>query len=126
VQKLDLTNAIHVGHSTGREEVARYIAPHGTKRMLACPGKEVQSTQRRETMVKKPRMALVAAVTALSFASPAFSQSFDPDLGTGNLRNASLRFAQSYDPDLGTGNLIARYLPAPARNSQVSVHRAGL
>ena len=27
VQKLDLKNAIHVGHSTGGGEVARYIAP---------------------------------------------------------------------------------------------------
>jgi pimeloyl-ACP methyl ester carboxylesterase len=33
VQKLDLKNAIHVGHSTGGGEVARYIARHGTKRM---------------------------------------------------------------------------------------------
>jgi non-heme chloroperoxidase len=33
VQKLDLTNAIHVGHSTGGGEVARYIARHGTKRV---------------------------------------------------------------------------------------------
>src|SRR5271170_3952021 len=29
VQKLDLKNAIHVGHSTGGGEVARYIARHG-------------------------------------------------------------------------------------------------
>jgi non-heme chloroperoxidase len=33
VQALDLTNAIHVGHSTGGGEVARYIARHGTKRV---------------------------------------------------------------------------------------------
>jgi non-heme chloroperoxidase len=33
VQQLDLTNAIHVGHSTGGGEVARYIARHGTKRV---------------------------------------------------------------------------------------------
>ncbi len=32
VEKLDLTKAIHVGHSTGGGEVARYIARHGTKR----------------------------------------------------------------------------------------------
>src|SRR2546429_8906981 len=31
--KLDLKNAIHVGHSTGGGEVARYIARHGTKRV---------------------------------------------------------------------------------------------
>jgi non-heme chloroperoxidase len=33
VQALDLNNAIHVGHSTGGGEVARYIGRHGTKRM---------------------------------------------------------------------------------------------
>src|SRR5712691_8929527 len=33
VQKLDLKNAVHVGHSTGGGEVARYIARHGTKRV---------------------------------------------------------------------------------------------
>ena len=33
VQKLDLKNAIHVGHSTGGGEVARYIGRHGTKRV---------------------------------------------------------------------------------------------
>ena len=31
VEKLDLKNAIHVGHSTGGGEVARYIGRHGTK-----------------------------------------------------------------------------------------------
>jgi non-heme chloroperoxidase len=33
VKALDLTNAIHVGHSTGGGEVARYIARHGTNRV---------------------------------------------------------------------------------------------
>src|ERR1700752_243067 len=32
-EKLDLRNAIHVGHSTGGGEVARYIGRHGTKRV---------------------------------------------------------------------------------------------
>jgi non-heme chloroperoxidase len=31
--KLDLKNAVHVGHSTGGGEVARHIARHGTKRV---------------------------------------------------------------------------------------------
>jgi non-heme chloroperoxidase len=35
-QKLDLKNAIHVGHSTGGGEVARYIGRHGTKRVVAA------------------------------------------------------------------------------------------
>ncbi len=33
VQKLHLKNAIHVGHSTGGGEVARYIGRHGTERV---------------------------------------------------------------------------------------------
>jgi non-heme chloroperoxidase len=33
VEKLDLENAAHVGHSTGGGEVARYIGRHGTKRV---------------------------------------------------------------------------------------------
>jgi non-heme chloroperoxidase len=33
VEKLDLKSAIHVGHSTGGGEVARYIGRHGTKRV---------------------------------------------------------------------------------------------
>jgi len=33
VEKLDLTNVIHIGHSTGGGEVARYIGRHGTKRV---------------------------------------------------------------------------------------------
>ncbi|MCU1284659.1 MAG: Non-heme chloroperoxidase [Acidobacteriales bacterium] len=33
VEKLDLKDAIHVGHSTGGGEVTRYIGRHGTKRV---------------------------------------------------------------------------------------------
>lgn len=33
VAHLNLTNAVHVGHSTGGGEVARYIGRHGTKRV---------------------------------------------------------------------------------------------
>jgi non-heme chloroperoxidase len=33
VKHLDLTDAVHVGHSTGGGEVARYIGRHGTKRV---------------------------------------------------------------------------------------------
>ena len=33
VEKLDLRNAVHVGHSTGGGEVARYIGCHGSKRV---------------------------------------------------------------------------------------------
>jgi len=33
VEKLDLKDAVHVGHSTGGGEVVRYIGRHGTKRV---------------------------------------------------------------------------------------------
>src|SRR5271169_5669169 len=33
VESLDLRDAVHVGHSTGGGEVARYIGRHGTKRV---------------------------------------------------------------------------------------------
>ena len=33
VKELDLTDAVHVGHSTGGGEVARYIGRHGSKRV---------------------------------------------------------------------------------------------
>jgi non-heme chloroperoxidase len=33
VHKLELKDAVHVGHSTGGGEVARYIGRHGTKRV---------------------------------------------------------------------------------------------
>ena len=36
VQELELRDAIHVGHSTGGGEVARYIGRHGTKRVAAA------------------------------------------------------------------------------------------
>ena len=36
VEKLDLKNAIHVGHSTGGGEVARYIGRHGTRRVATA------------------------------------------------------------------------------------------
>jgi non-heme chloroperoxidase len=35
-EKLDLKNAIHVGHSTGGGEVARYIGRYGSKRVAAA------------------------------------------------------------------------------------------
>src|SRR5579862_1132512 len=51
VTKLDLKKAIHVGHSTGGGEVARYIARHGTKRVA--------------------KAALIASVPPLMLKTPA-------------------------------------------------------
>ena len=36
MESLDIRNAVHVGHSTGGGEVARYVARHGTGRVLGA------------------------------------------------------------------------------------------
>jgi non-heme chloroperoxidase len=51
VHTLDLRNAIHVGHSTGGGEVARYIGRHGTKRVA--------------------KAVLIGAITPVMLKSPA-------------------------------------------------------
>ena len=51
VEKLDLTNAIHVGHSTGGGEVVRYIGRHGSKRV----GKAVLIGAIPPLMLKTPK-----------------------------------------------------------------------
>ena len=51
VEALDLNDAIHVGHSTGGGEVARYIGRHGTKRVA--------------------KAVLIGAVTPLMLKTPA-------------------------------------------------------
>src|ERR1017187_4378036 len=51
VHHLDLKDAIHVGHSTGGGEVARYIGRHGTKRVA--------------------RAVLISSVTPLMLKTPA-------------------------------------------------------
>lgn len=51
VEALDLRNAVHVGHSTGGGEVARYIGRHGTKRVA--------------------KAVLIGAVTPLMLKTPA-------------------------------------------------------
>jgi non-heme chloroperoxidase len=51
VQKLDLKRAIHVGHSTGGGEVARYIGRHGNERVA--------------------KAVLIGAVTPLMLKTPA-------------------------------------------------------
>src|SRR5437899_9276745 len=51
VQALDLTDAIHVGHSTGGGEVARYIGRHGTRKVA--------------------KAVLIGAITPLMLKTPA-------------------------------------------------------
>jgi hypothetical protein len=65
-------------------------------------------------MVTKSRFALIAAIAALSFASPALAQSYDSDWGTGN------QLPSYYDSN---GELHAGNEPMQSR---VAVHRSGL
>ena len=83
VQALDLRDAIHVGHSTGGGEVARYIGRHGTSRVS--------------------KVVLIGAITPLMLQTPANPaglplKAFD-DIRAGVLqdrseffRNLSVRF----------------------------------
>jgi len=66
-------------------------------------------------MVTKSKIAVIAAIAALSCASPAFAQSFDSDFGTGN------ELPTYYDSNGGlhAGNVHMQW-------SQVAVHRSGL
>jgi non-heme chloroperoxidase len=60
VEALDLRDAIHVGHSTGGGEVARYIGRHGTKRVAAA--------------------VLVSAIPPLMLKTPANPEGLPPEV----------------------------------------------
>src|SRR2546427_6992382 len=80
VETLDLRNAIHVGHSTGGGEVARYIARHGTKRVA--------------------KAVLISAVAPLMLKTPA---------NPGGLRlKCSIRFARVCLPIARSSSKISR------------------
>jgi non-heme chloroperoxidase len=53
-EKLDLKNAIHVGHSTGGGEVARYIGRHGSGRAKGRVAKSVLVGAVPPIMIKSP------------------------------------------------------------------------
>ena len=85
VQALDLRDAIHVGHSTGGGEVARYIGRHGTKRVA--------------------KAVLIGSITPLMLQTPANPgglprKGFD-DLRTGVLKDRSQFFKDLSVPFFG-------------------------
>jgi len=85
VQALDLKDAIHVGHSTGGGEVARYIGRHGTTRVA--------------------KVVLVGAITPLMLQTPANPgglplKVFD-DIRAGVLKDRSQFFKDLSVPFLG-------------------------
>jgi non-heme chloroperoxidase len=86
VQALDLRNAIHVGHSTGGGEVARYIGRHGTERVA--------------------KAVLISAITPLMLQTPANPgglpmKVFD-DIRAGVQKDRSQYFKDLSGPFFGT------------------------
>ena len=85
VQALDLKDAIHVGHSTGGGEVARYIGRHGTTRVA--------------------KVVLIGAITPLMLQTPANPgglplKAFD-DIRAGVLKDRSQFFKDLSVPFFG-------------------------
>jgi non-heme chloroperoxidase len=85
-EKLDLKNAIHIGHSTGGGEVARYIGRHGAGRAKGRVGKAV----------------LIGAVPPIMVKSSNNPVGLSIDVFDG-LRNALLADRAQFFLDLPTG-----------------------
>ena len=79
VEKLDLRDAVHVGHSTGGGEVTRYIGRHGTKRVA--------------------KAVLIGAIPPLMLKTPANPDGTPRDVFDG-LRAASLADRSQFYKDL--------------------------
>src|SRR5207302_1039548 len=82
VETLDLKHAIHVGHSTGGGEVARYVGRHGTARVA--------------------KVVLLSAVPPLMLKTPANPGGLPMDAFDA-LRSASLADRSKFYRDLGAG-----------------------
>src|SRR5579863_8273481 len=63
------------------------------------------SVTRRKTMRIISKLALIAAIAAAGIASPALAQSFDPEVGSGNVLGFS-------------------YAPSPAQNVEFAVRQS--
>jgi non-heme chloroperoxidase len=94
VEALDLRDAIHVGHSTGGGEVARYIARHGTKRVAGA--------------------VLVSAIVPLMLKTP------DNPEGTPKTAFDQLRASVQADRSQFFKDLSAPFYGANRPNSKVS------
>jgi non-heme chloroperoxidase len=82
VGKLDLNDVVHVGHSTGGGEVARYIGRHGTERVA--------------------KAVLIGAVPPLMLKTPANPNGLPRDVFDG-FRAASLADRSKFYRDVGAG-----------------------
>ncbi len=96
VEALDLKDAIHIGHSTGGGEVARYIGRHGTKRVA--------------------KAVLISAVPPLMVKTEANPLGLPIDVFNG-LRSASLADRSQLYLDLGSGPFFGYNRPG-AKPSQ--------
>ena len=67
-------------------------------------------------MTRMSKLALIAAVTAV-IATPSFAQSFDPDVGSGNVA------PYSYSPDAVQSSKVAAH---QTRQDKVAARRSGL
>jgi len=95
VNALDLKDAIHVGHSTGGGEVARYIGRHGTKRVA--------------------KAVLIGSITPLMLQTPAnpggLPRKVFDDIRTGVLKDRSQFFKDLSVPFFGanrTGTTVSQ------------------
>lgn len=68
------------------------------------------------------RFAVVAAVAAIGTAGPAFAQSFDPDVGTGNIVPFSVGPASAPSPVLQPTRVTVRTV----RNHTVATRQSGV
>lgn len=96
VKKLELKNVIHVGHSTGGGEVARYIGRHGTKRV--------------------DKAVLIGAVPPLMLKTPANPGGLPIDVFDG-IRAASIADRSQLYKDLASGPFFGFNRPG-AKKSQ--------
>src|SRR5262245_44512451 len=91
VQALDLKDAIHVGHSTGGGEVARYIGRHGTRRVV--------------------KAVLIGAITPLMLQTPAnpggLPRKVFDDIRAGVLKDRSQFFKDLSMPFFGANRMGA-------------------
>jgi non-heme chloroperoxidase len=93
VERLDLKDAIHVGHSTGGGEVARYIGRHGTSRVA--------------------KVVLIGAVTPLMLKTSTNPGGISREVFDG-LRAASLADRSKLYKDIGSGPFYGFNRPGAA------------
>jgi non-heme chloroperoxidase len=70
VEALDLNNEVHVGHSTGDGEVARYIGRHGTKRVAKAVLIDAGAPLMLKTFANPGRLPIEVSTKFAGMCSP--------------------------------------------------------